>query len=108
MTKTVTKEVEVPVEVPVEVEVPVVPAECLAALDDADALHGLAAEFATITADTMSLSAEAVPAAIAWDAAELERITAELQVKPGEIEAVTAKVNASTYGTNSEACRAAQ
>ena len=89
------------------VEVAVVPAECLAALDDADVLNGLSAEFADITSYALGLASEALLAAATFDVAEVERISVEMEGVPDQINDITAQVQGSTYAVNRDACRAA-
>jgi hypothetical protein len=89
------------------VEVAVVPAECLAALDDADGLLAIASEFATQTSTAMGIARDAVLAAGTFDVAGLTDATDRLLVVTDEINALTAEVQVSTYATNRDSCRAA-
>ncbi|HEY5482791.1 MAG TPA: hypothetical protein VIK31_03130 [Propionibacteriaceae bacterium] len=70
-----------------------VPASCLAALDDADGL-------VVIFHDTSLIFADILDAISRYDAKALSADT-------DKITAQTAKINASTYATDSAACRAA-
>jgi hypothetical protein len=87
------------------VEVVKIPAECLAALDDADANLALSAEFAEITAEVMTISGEAVMAAFEWDVPAIERLTADLEGTTARMETVNARLSMSSYATNRDACR---
>jgi hypothetical protein len=102
--RTETVEVEGPT---VEVEKVVVPAECVAALDDADGLMTISAEFATQTSTAMEIAQDAILAAASFDVAGLNDATDRLLVVNDDIGALTAQVQGSTYAVNRDACRAA-
>jgi len=84
-----------------------VPAECLAALDDADELTTIAADFGGVTSTALGLAADGFVAVASFDVAEMERVNAEMEGIPAQMDALTARVNASTYVTNRDACKAA-
>ena len=85
-----------------------VPDACIAALDGADVILDVSADFATLMMELMGdVMPASVTAAFAHDASGLDAATADLERITGDIDDLTARLSGSTYGSDAAACRAA-
>ena len=85
----------------------VVPEACLLALDEADDIVAISAEFAEISATAFGLAADGIEAAIYMDIVGLERVADGLEPLSGQIADLTARIDANRYPELSAQCRSA-
>lgn len=84
-----------------------VPVSCLSALDYAEEVAGISAEFAGITSKSFGLAAQAIQAAGTFDTAGLRAVTRQMRGTNEEINALTARLNpvVDFYNAAAEDCR---
>jgi hypothetical protein len=82
-----------------------VPDVCLKALDNAEDLMGIGADFAGIAAELPMMIYDGIEAGMAYDAAAIEDLTDKLNTITADVEELTGQISSSDYRDNAAQCR---